>query len=148
MYIQEHVVTNIDHANSSVRRQPILLNSNKIRRTALRVVITCVCIVASGLAYGEGNEASSAQPTKVTSIAAEVCGAGSLTGTATAAATTAIGAKVVVATWAVTAPSAGIAGWLGFTTTAVTVISLPVAGIIITGGLLAYGACSYLTASN
>jgi hypothetical protein len=42
-----------------------------------------------------------------------------------------------------TAPAAGLAGWLGFTTTATTVVAAPVAlplgAIVATGALLTYG---------
>jgi len=42
-----------------------------------------------------------------------------------------------------TLPAAGVAGWLGFTTTATTVVAapvlLPVGGIIAVGALLTYG---------
>ena len=40
-------------------------------------------------------------------------------------------------------PATGVAGWLGFTTTATTIVSapvtLPVGGVIATGALLTYG---------
>jgi hypothetical protein len=42
-----------------------------------------------------------------------------------------------------TAPAAGVAGWLGFTTTATTIVAapvtLPVGGIVAAGALLTYG---------
>lgn len=42
-----------------------------------------------------------------------------------------------------TVPAAGVAGWLGFTTTATTIVAapvtLPVGGIIAAGALLTYG---------
>ncbi|BAZ15401.1 hypothetical protein NIES4071_72730 [Calothrix sp. NIES-4071] len=65
---------------------------------------------------------------------------------ATTLAGTSIG-SITVATIPVavttTGPAAGIAGWLGMTTTVTTIMSapvtLPVGGIIATGALLTYG---------
>lgn len=51
-------------------------------------------------------------------------------------------ATVPIATNA-TVPAAGVAGWLGLTTTTTTIVaapvSLPVAGIVAAGALLTYG---------
>lgn len=58
----------------------------------------------------------------------------SIAGTAASA----VGAgSIVVAE--VTAPAAGLLGFLGVTTT--TTVALPVAGIVAAGGLLWFGAC-------
>jgi hypothetical protein len=47
--------------------------------------------------------------------------------------------SITVATLSSTAPAAGIAGWFGLTTTVVTTVALPVAGVVAVGGLLGYG---------
>lgn len=51
-------------------------------------------------------------------------------------------ATIPIATTA-TVPAAGLAGWLGLTTTATTIVSapvtLPIAGIVAVGALLTYG---------
>jgi hypothetical protein len=58
----------------------------------------------------------------------------SIAGTAASA----VGAGSIVVT-EVTAPAAGLLGFLGVTTT--TTVALPVAGIVAAGGLLWFGAC-------
>lgn len=65
----------------------------------------------------------------------------SIAGTAASA----VGAgSIVVAE--ITAPTAGILGVIGFTTT--TTVALPVAGIVAAGGLLGFGFCKALECLN
>jgi hypothetical protein len=58
----------------------------------------------------------------------------------TAASAAAGAGSIPVATLTSTVPAAGIAGWFGLTTTVVTTVTLPVAGVVAVGGLLCYGA--------
>ncbi len=68
-----------------------------------------------------------------------IAGATTLAGTSLGSITVATLPVAVVTT----APAAGVAGWLGVTTTATTVIAapvtLPVGGIVAAGALLTYG---------
>ncbi|MFN4270102.1 MAG: hypothetical protein ACK4HN_06465 [Thermosynechococcus sp.] len=69
-------------------------------------------------------------------------------GTVAGIATTVVGESIPVAVVSSTVPASGIAGWLGFTTTATTVVTLPTVGVLALAALVGYGIYKGLEAAQ